>query len=227
MGASLTDIKNLLIEKSATKQIVYQLTRKIFKQLLEVSGKICEELAKDVNTAKTNVEVSLLNKSEFEFQLKFGGDTLVFMMHTNIFTFEPNHYVMGTDYVKKDHMREFCGMIQVYNFLSDSIKYNREGDLGYLIARIFINKDLHFFVEGKRPLSINYNNFECCEISDETLYQIVMQSMNYCLNFDLMAPPVQMVNLLTVEQKNILSYSSGMPTGKRLGFTSHSEHEIT
>ena len=52
-------------------------------------------------------------------------------------------------YVKEDKMRSFCGVIHVYNFLNDSFKYNRLNDVGNLVARIFVNKDKHFFVEGE------------------------------------------------------------------------------
>jgi hypothetical protein len=43
--------------------------------------------------------------------------------------------------------------------------------------------------------------------------------MLFCLNFDLIVPPVDAINFITVEQKNIMSHSSGMPTSKRLGFS--------
>ena len=46
-------------------------------------------------------------------------------------------------------MRSFCGVINIYNFLSQTLlKYNRLNDAGFLIASVFINKDYHFFVEG-------------------------------------------------------------------------------
>ena len=40
----------------------------------------------------------------------------------------------------QNQLGTFCGIINIYNFLSDSFKYNRESDLGYLVGRIFINK---------------------------------------------------------------------------------------
>ena len=43
-------------------------------------------------------------------------------------------------------------MINIYNFLSDSFVYDRERDLGYLVARVFLNKEGHFFVQGKKQL---------------------------------------------------------------------------
>ena len=50
-------------------------------------------------------------------------------------------------------------MINIYNFLADSFKYNRLNDVGYLVGRVFLNKDLHYFVEGKRQLGFLYNDF--------------------------------------------------------------------
>src|ERR1043166_577030 len=147
------------------------------------------------------------------------------MMHTNVFDFENSHFILSTNYVKEDPMREFCGLIQVYNFLSDSLKYNRIDDEGYLITRIFINKERHFFMEGKQSVSLQYRDFECCSINTETLNNFIIEIMNYCLNFDLIAPPLEKAFTITVEQKNNMSYSSGFPTGKRLGFRMSSEKE--
>ncbi len=169
------------------------------------------------------VDVKYSDKGDFEAHLKFGGDTLIVMMHTNVFDFDESHFVNKSPYVKEDTLREFCGMIQIYNFLSDSIKYNRDNDVGYLIARVFVNKDSHFFVEGKRPLSFLYNDIEKNIISEDTLRSIIEEAMLFCLNFDLMAPPVDSINYISVEQKNLMSHSSGMPTGKRLGFVMSSE----
>jgi len=42
--------------------------------------------------------------------------------------------------------------------------------------------------------------------------------MSFCLNFDLVVPPIEVVSNISVEQKNQMSFSSGMPTSKRLGF---------
>jgi len=223
---NLTEIKDILLNKSATKQQVYSETLKCFANLKHIALAIADNLAKEIENANKLVKVAFYDKGEFEFHLKFSGDTLVFMMHTNVFSFQPNHYTFQSDYVKQDENRKFCGMIQVYNLLSDSLKYNRESDLGYLIARIFINKDNHFIIEGKRNLALKYNNFECCTINDKTLHEVVIEAMVFCLNFDLLAPSLDMLQLLTVEQKNHQSYSSGMPTGKRLGFTMQSDKEV-
>ena len=80
-------------------------------------------------------------------------------------------------------------MISVYNFLNDSFRYNREDDLGYLIARIFINKDKYYFVEGKRQMGYWINNFGTTQINKETLMDIVYSAIQYSLDFDLLVPP--------------------------------------
>ena len=91
---------------------------------------------------KNLVPFEFHDKSEFEAELRFGGDVLIFFMHTNIFEFSRDHEVMKTSYVREDPDRSYCGTILIFNFLADSFHYNRENDLGYLIGRIFIN--IHF-----------------------------------------------------------------------------------
>ncbi len=218
-------ITQLLLQKSATKQLVYRNTLVSFTQLKEVIKEIASHLNESVQPIDKSVEVKYFEKSEFEVHLKFSGDTLVFMMHTNIFDFDQHHYIHNMPYVKEDPLREFCGMIQIYNFLADSIKYNREGDIGYLVGRLFINKDNHFFIEGKRPLAFQFNDFGSNQINATNFEQIVLESIQYCINFDLLAPPLENMSFITLEQKNIMSHSSGMPTGKRLGFRNQIDKE--
>jgi hypothetical protein len=226
MESKINDIRTLLCQKSSVKQKVFRLTQDIFRDLKLVLRDVEAELQKNLSDDAPFVEVKYSDKGDFEAHLKFSGDTLVIMMHTNVFDFDQNHFISKTKYVQEDFMREFCGMIQVYNFLSDSIKYNRDQDLGYLIARIFINKERHFFVDGKRPISLVFNDFEKNVIDRESMHKIIEEAMLYCLNFDLMAPPVDAINYITVEQKNIMNHSSGMPTGKRLGFTMQRDEDF-
>lgn len=218
-NTKINDIKQLLCKKSSTKQQVFRLTQTIFRDLKMVLREIESDLSPALSTEAPHVEVRYSDKGDFEAHLKFSGDTLVIMMHTNIFDFDDAHFVSKTKYVQEDPLREYCGMIQIYNFLTDSIKYNREQDMGYLIARIFINKEQHFFIDGKRPLSFLFGDIEKNTISQETLRIIIEEAMLFCLNFDLMAPPVDAISYITVEQKNMMSHSSGMPTMKRLGFS--------
>ena len=141
-------IINKLTKKAITKQEVYRICKSFFDMLKEVISELSEDLSKEISVLDKHVEIKYIDKGEFEIQLKFSGDTLIFHMHTNIFDFPPNHSIHKSSYIKDDNMRSFCGVIHVYNFLNDSFKYNRLNDIGHLVARIFVNKDKHFFVEG-------------------------------------------------------------------------------
>jgi hypothetical protein len=223
MASKITEIQELLCRKASTKQEVFRTTQTIFRDLKMVLRGIETELTPKLRDDAPFVEVKYSDKGDFEAHLKFGSDTLVLMMHTNVFDFDESHYINKSAYVKEDSLREYCGLIQVYNFLSDSIKYNRENDVGYLIARIFVNKDQHFFVEGKRPLSFMFSDLEKSIVSTDSMRTIVEEAMLFCLNFDLLAPPIESINYISVDQKNSMSHSSGMPTGKRLGFMMSTE----
>lgn len=226
MESKLSQIQELLCKKSSVKQQVFRLTQTIFRDLKMVLRDMETELSPKLVDDAPHVEIKYSDKGDFEAHLKFSGDTLVLMMHTNIFDFDESHFVNKSKYVQEDKMREFCGMIQIYNFLSDSIRYNRDQDVGYLIARIFINKDQHFFIEGKRPLSFVFSDIEKNVISKQNLRTIIEEAMIFCLNFDLVAPPVDAISFISVEQKNMMSHSSGIPTGKRLGFLMSADENI-
>jgi hypothetical protein len=225
MESKIKDIQHLLCEKSNTKQQAFQVTLNTFATLKKVMKEVADDLFPCLAEDAPRVEIKYTEKGDFEAHLKFSGDTLVVMMHTNIFDFDESHYVLKNPYIKEDPMREFCGLIQVYNFLADSIKYNREQDIGYLIGRIFVNKEKHFFIDGKRPLSFLYSDIAKNQITEEVLRNIIEEAMLFCLNFDLLAPPLDAISYICVEQKYLMSHSSGMPTGKRLGFMMSSEPE--
>lgn len=226
MENKLEKIKELLLQKSATKQLAYKSTLQVFNMLKVAAKELAEQLSLEINPKESRVEIKYYEKGDYEMHLKFSGDTLVLMMHTNIFDFPPGHFIKNNAYIKADPMREYCGMIQIYNFLADSIKFNREGDLGYLVARLYINKEQHLFIEGKRPLSFTFDDIGKCCINPESIHTILTEAMYYCLNFDLMAPPMEAMSYISLEQKNQMSYSSGMPTAKLLGFRSQAEHDL-
>jgi len=218
MESKISQINQLLCEKAYTKQKVYQITLDTMVEMKQVMLELQEEIMPCIHEDAPNVEVKFQDIGTFEAHMKFSGDTIVAMMHTNIFDFDSEHHVPNLPYIKEDPLREYCGMIQVYNFLSDSLRYERHQDMGYMLARIFINKDKHFFMEGNRPLSFTYGDISKSVMGKDVLRNIIEECMYFCLNFDLKAPPYNMVNYITVEQKNSLSYSSGMHTSKMVGF---------
>ena len=121
-------------------------------------------------------------------------------MHSNVFDFVTSHEIHKTSYVKEDKMRSFCGVINIYNFLNDSFKYNRLNDVGNLVARIFVNKDKHFFVEGEKQLGFLFNDFVNQKINIQTMEKIIDSSILFSLNFDLITPNFQDIHLVDVHQ---------------------------
>ena len=142
-----------LRRKSSMKQDVYQLTTGIFGQLKEVLQEIAADLQAGIADNDKRISVKYTDKGEMACELKVAGDTIIFHMHTNVFKLDQSHSLWKTSYLAEDELRGYFGVVNMYNFLSDSFKYNRERDLGYLVARLFINREERFFVQGKRQLN--------------------------------------------------------------------------
>ncbi len=218
MSDKIEKIITGLNQKANLKQNVYGHSIEVFNHFKECALNVVETLAPNVLDKAPSVEISLSNYGDFEFHLKFSGDTIVFLLHTNVFTFPPKHLINKSTYVKEDRSRGYFGMIQIYNFLSDSIKYNRLGDEGYLLARVFVNAENDFYVEGKRQLGFLYKELGKFKLDKTHRHNIIEQCMLYCLDFDLYVPPTDALNQITVQQKNYFNNPSGIATGKRLGF---------
>ena len=208
----------ILAEKSSLKQDVYQNTVEIFKQFKEAAKEIALDLNKKITKNDPRVIIEFKDKGEFEAELTVAGDVLIFSMHTNIFDFDKSHNIWKTSYLKKNPLLSYCGMISVYNFLSDSFRFNRSNDVGYLIARIFVNKELHFFVEGKRQLGFLYNDFVNSVIDKRQITAVIESAVLYSLDFDLLTPPYDSVKEVSVFEMQERSNNMQIKTGKRLGF---------
>jgi hypothetical protein len=216
-------ILNNLSDKSGMKQIVYDNTFATFNLIKEV----LHEMATDYNAAfkglDKRVKLEYHDRGKFEAEIRIAGDILIFSMHSNVFQFDRDHNIWKLSYVKDNKNASYCGIINVYNFLRDSFKYNRLDDLGYLIGRIFINKDYHYFVEGKRQMGFLYNNFGNAVVDKESLMSIIQSAILYTLEFDLLVPPYDVVKIASVNQLNTKIENSKLQTGKRLGYKFNSD----
>lgn len=217
------EIRESLLEafviKSTVKQKVYENTTKTFFILKKVLKQLENEYLKKVKSKVPTTVLPVFNeRGPFEAEFKIGGDLLIFSMHSNVFEFDDKHPVWNTPYLKEDPLRSYCGTINIYNFLADSFKYNRVNDMGYLVARIFVNKENHFFVEGKRQAAEVVKDFAIDTISPGILRQIIETAIQYCIEFDLLVPHYEQVKIATVDQMNQKMSFSKMVTAKRLGF---------
>ena len=223
MDKKTEKIIEILKTKSIQKQKIFDNTYKTFILLKEILSEIASEFSPLLSEIDPRVTVEFTDRGMFEAQLKVAGDMLVFSMFTNAFEFDRSHSIWKNSYVTENPYASICGMISIYNFLNDSFRYNRSSDLGYLIARIFINREFYYFVEGKQQMSNWVNLFGTAVISKQILRDIVESAILYAMNFDLLVPPYDAVKIISVEQMNSKIESARFQTGKRLGFTFNSD----
>lgn len=218
-----------LVEKlkthSSMKQYIHRNTMMQIAAIKKEMMTLAHGLTKDVTSVDKNVEIIFTDRGDFEAELKFSGDSLVFAMHTNTFTFADDHPIHQLPYVQEDPKRAYCGLIQIYNFLSDSIKYNRLHDYGYLIGRIFVNSENKFFIDGRENMGYNMIDFKDQELRPEIIQKVIAEAMLYCIDFELQTPPFEQSSIITLEEKHFNHTASGMNTGKRIGFEFSSKEQ--
>ncbi|MFN0031015.1 MAG: hypothetical protein ACKVOR_02535 [Flavobacteriales bacterium] len=218
MSEARNTIYKLIEEKSILKQNVYANTMQVFNELKVVLAEVVHDIQKKCAGKDKRLDFYFKDKGDFQAEVKIAGDILVFYMHTNTFQFDKGHSAWRTSYLKEDEDRSYVGIINVYNFLADSFKYQREADKGYLIARIFVNIDSHFIVQGKRQLGYLYNDFVNSHLHREALTNVVESTIIYTLGFDLYTPPYENLQEVTVEEIQSVTHSASLATGKRMGF---------
>jgi len=211
-------LKDLVFNKSELKQKVYDTTKETFDLFRETTRQLITLFRDQCKAEGRQVAFDFTDRGDFEFEVKFAGDILLFMMHTNVFEFSRDHQVMKSPYIREDSTRSYCGVIHIYNFLADSFAYQRDNDLGYMIGRVFVNRERHYFIEGKRELGMLYTNFNTSTITPESVLGIVESAIEYTTNFDLLTPPYDEVKLVSVGEMRSNFDKKSIVTGKRLGF---------
>ena len=216
-------ILKLLEEKILLKKEVFEKTQSAFSEIKNCLAELVTDLKADLKDISRDETISFIDSDQFEGQFNLSDETLFFVMHTNIFTFDNNHPIWRNKYVQQDPKRSYCGKIFIYNFLSDSFKYNRSNDRGYLLARIFVNCDGHFFVEGKKQFSYTYEDFGTNVLDKEQIRQIIQSTILYSLDFDPFTPPFETISEISVKEVQEAGLQNRIATGKRLGFQFEAE----
>jgi hypothetical protein len=225
--SEMDDKKQVIIstlkDKSVLKQKVYDNTLESFCILKDILKNLSREVNVNLGGVDSRIRLEYTDRSNFDAQIKVAGDMLLFSMHSNIFQFDREHPAWKTAYIQKNKYNAYSGIINIYNFLADSFKYSRQDDLGYLIARIFINHENQYFVEGKRQMGMLFSNYGSEAISRQSLQVIIETAIQYSLEFDLLVPPYDTVKIATVGQAEAKIQHSRVITGKRLGFQFNSD----
>ncbi len=206
--------------KSNLKQRVFDTTFTSFNllkdTLFEMASEIDDQLEGQLDR---RVRLEYRDRGKFEAQLQVAGDTLIFQMHTDVFQFDLDHAVWQNEFVGRDVANTYCGVVNIYNFLADSFKFNRNADEGYLIGRIFINADRYYFVEGKgQDNGVKADKFGSAQLDREALITVLESALYYSINFDLLVPPFALNHRVKIDQFNSKMDNSKFETGKRLGF---------
>jgi hypothetical protein len=213
-----------LREKSSAKQAIFRATQAAFTLLRQTSQQLCLELTQKVTTdADASVKIECLPINEMEFHIRFSGDLLVFVMHSNIVTFPDSFAPLNTPYVEADFRRRFFGHIMAYNFMADSIRYQRLNDPGYLLGRLLINIDSHYFLEGVQQLELPDPDMSRSAVTAESLRLFVESAMIAAVNNDLIAPPLTEIQRINVKQK---LENQQVSRGSKVGFNFTNQQNV-
>ena len=207
--------------KAQLKAHIIKVANLSFGTLGQVLGKLTEEY--NAMLDESGVKVELKHPSERVLQISADEDTLIFSLQTNVFQFDRDHEAWQTEYVKENAIRSYACVVNIYNFLTDSFKYDRDEDLGYLVARVFINAEGSFFVEGKRQKGMGSKDYGTKLLDADNWRKIVETALKYCIDFDLLVPPYDNVKVTDLAHMNLEIMLSKTKTGKRLGFQFNSD----
>lgn len=208
-------IKNMLENKSTAKQTTYKHACWAFSILASEGKLIMEELKKRANPGDPDVTIEYNVISDQEFDIKLAGDMLIFVINTNIVTFEESHPIMKDEYINARDVNRYFGQILIYNFMADSMKFNRVNDPGYLLARLMINHEMRFFIEGEKELE-RFNNISEKPVTEEDLRTLVKLVLKMAIENDLVAPAFTAMKSITLNQKK--DHTLELGGAKKIGF---------
>ena len=205
-----------LKQKSTAKQQIYRNTKQAFDRTKLISMELVKRISQRITPLDSTVVIEYRDVNELEFHIKISGDLLIFVMHSNIITFPDDYDIMKSEYVDADFKRRFFGQIMAYNFMADSIKYSRMNDPGYLLARMLVNIENHFVLEGVEQMNLDYENMSKNIISDESLTLMVESAMIASVNNDLMAEDIRDIRKISVKEK---FDNQQVSRGQKVGFS--------
>lgn len=212
----LERIKFLLESKSTAKQVTYKNLLAAFNILRKESNRIATELNTKARPNDEDVTIYFRDVNEHEFEVKLAGDLLVFVLHTNVVTFDPNSPIMKDPYILNNTVNRYFGQIMIYNFMADSLKFNRVNDPGYLLVRLLVNHEGRYVVEGDGHLAALAEKIMPEPFSEPELNLLVKIAMTLAIENDLMAPAFPDVRFITVHQK--LEKTQELGGGQKIGF---------
>lgn len=212
----IASIAQQLQTKSYVKQEAYRQLCKAFLNLQDEASKVIDQVNTKLESKDEDISMQVISISDQEFHIKVAGELLIFIMHTNIITLDDEHRLNKSQYVHEAPHRRYLGQINVYNFMSDSLKFNRLGDPGYLLSRFFINCEAHFLVEGERQLNFMFENVSNTPVSPTDLSIFIQILISQALESDLISPPFPTIRTISLNQK--IEKTQALGGGQKVGF---------
>jgi hypothetical protein len=223
------DLRRFVEERSALKRDVFELGKVRFAELKQALKADMERLAKDVRGKDERLEIKYHDRNEFECGCTVAGDYVLFHMHTNVFRLdadgEQDAFYPESEYLREKSQRTYCAVINVYNFLADSFRHERNSDAGYLVSRIFINSENHFFTEGIGKAVYAYEKFADSEITGRAIPKVLRTVIYEALNFEMLVPEYSLVSEIALNDAVRSGGLTGYRTSKRMGFRLSSDPE--
>lgn len=217
------NIAEILLSKSSVKQKTYRNVCTAFKQMQEEAQKVIEDLNSKTADRDEDVDLKMNVVSEQEFHVQIAGDLLVFVLHTNIITLPADYEYNKTSYVQDQPLRKYMGQINVYNFMADSFEFNRLNDPGYLLARLLINYENHFIVEGDRQVGFMFKANTAKPLEKVDMDILIKLIIAQAAENDLVAPPFPQIRNITVRQK--IEKTESLGGGNKIGFQMSYQNE--
>ncbi|MTI41890.1 hypothetical protein [Fulvivirga lutimaris] len=209
-------IASLIESKSAVKQEAYRKLCNNFKLLEKEAKMVVKQINEKISKKDKDIILEVEYISDQEFHIRAAGDLLIFIMHTNIIVLDEAHGFNKSPYVQENAHNKYLGQINVYNFMADSLKFNRLNDPGYLLARLFINHEGRFLVEGERQLNFMFENVSEKPISNFDLNVIIQLVISQSIDNDLITSPFPNIRVISLNQK--MEKTQALGPGYKIGF---------
>lgn len=217
------NIVEILLNKSTIKQKTYRNVCKAFKQLEKEAKKLVEDISAKTTARDQDIKLSVESVSGQEFHIRIAGDMLVFVLHTNIITLPADYEYNKSSYVGDQPLRKYLGQINVYNFMADSFEFSRLNDPGYLLARLLINSENYFIVEGDRQIGFMFKSVSAKQLEKVDLNILIKLIISQAAENDLVVPPFPNIRNITVREK--LEKTQSLGAGNKIGFQMSYQNE--
>lgn len=199
--------------------------QKHFAILKSLAHNLYQQIENSLGQKEEHAKIKFEEGRPNQCEIRLGDDTIWFHLQPNIFKIIDGHPLYKSSYIKENELRAHCAVINVYNFLTDTLIRKRNDDVGFLVTRIFINSESHFMVEGKKHFGLLFNDFSNDVLDNEKLEKIIKQIVLFCLEHDMVIPPFEAVQTITFEEISQNNCSAFSSEGKKLGFRFKSEDQ--